>query len=78
MVLAIPIYFEVCMDDTLNQKIHELAVMYEIPENMLREAIAIEQEKVVLKNRPGIKTQLLNMVERYAALYPGITSQEDE
>ncbi|KAI9130035.1 hypothetical protein [Acaryochloris sp. CCMEE 5410] len=66
------------MDDTLNQKIHELAVMYEIPENMLREAIAIEQEKVVLKNRPGIKTQLLNMVERYAALYPGITSQEDE
>lgn len=65
------------MDDTLSLKIRELADKYEIPEDMLRGAIALEQEKVVLKNR-RLAPKLLDMVERYALLFPGVTSQEDE
>jgi len=65
------------MDDTLSLKIRELADKYEIPEGMLRGAIALEQEKVVLKNR-RLTPKLLDMVERYALLFPGVTSQEDE
>lgn len=65
------------MDDTLSLKIRELADKYEIPEDMLRGAIALEQGKVVLKNR-RLAPKLLDMVERYALLFPGVTSQEDE
>ena len=65
------------MDDTLRLKIRELADKYEIPEEMLREAIAVEQEKVVLKNR-RLAPKLVEMVERYAERYPGVTSKEDE
>jgi len=65
------------MDDTLSLKIRELADKYEIPEDMLRGTIALEQEKVVLKNR-RLAPKLLDMVERYALLFPGVTSQEDE
>lgn len=65
------------MNDTLNQKIRELAEKYEIPEDMFREAIELEREKVVLKNR-RLAPKLGEMVERCAARYPEVTSQEDE
>lgn len=65
------------MDPTLSQKIQELSSKYEIPEAMLRGAIELEKEKVVLKNR-RLAPKLLDMVERYALLYPGVTSQEEE
>jgi len=65
------------MDSSLTQKIKELSSKYEIPEAMLRGAIEIEKEKVVLKNR-RLAPKLLDMVERYALLYPGVTSQEEE
>lgn len=65
------------MDPSLTQKIQELSSKYEIPEAMLRGAIELEKEKVVLKNR-RLAPKLLDMVERYALLYPGVTSQEEE
>ncbi|MBD2261079.1 hypothetical protein [Pseudanabaena sp. FACHB-2040] len=65
------------MDPTLSQKIQELSSKYEIPEAMLRGAIELEKDKVVLKNR-RLAPKLLDMVERYALLYPGVTSQEEE
>lgn len=65
------------MDAILSSKIRDLAHKYEIPEEMLREAIAVEQEKVVLKNR-RLAPKLVEMVERYAERYPGVTSKEDE
>lgn len=65
------------MDDTLSPKIRELTQKYEIPEEMLQEAIALEREKVVLKNR-RLAPKLVEMVERYAERYPGVTSQEDK
>jgi hypothetical protein len=65
------------MDPILSQKIQELASKYGIPEVMLKEAIELEKEKVVLKNR-RLAPKLLDMVERYALLYPGVTSQEEE
>lgn len=65
------------MDSSLTQKIQELSNQYEIPEAMLRGAIELEKEKVVLKNR-RLAPKLLDMVERYALLYPGVTSQEEE
>lgn len=65
------------MDQTLNQKIQELAEKYEIPVDLLKGAIALEREKVVLQNR-RLAPKLLDMVERYAVLYPGVTSREEE
>ena len=65
------------MDEVLNQKVRELAEQYDIPEDMLRGAIDLEKEKVVLKNR-RLAPKILDMVERYAALFPGVTSQEEE
>ena len=65
------------MDPVLDQKIKELADRYEIPDTMLREAIALEQEKIVLKNR-RLAPKLVEMVERYAERYPGVTSKEDK
>lgn len=65
------------MDPILKQKIQELAEEYKIPEDMLQGAIQLEQDKVVLKNR-RLAPKLLDMVERYALLYPGVTSKEDE
>jgi hypothetical protein len=70
-------YSEDFMEDTLKPKIRELANKYEIPEEMILEAIALEQEKVVLKNR-RLAPKLVEMVERYAERYPAVTSQEDE
>lgn len=64
------------MDPSLSQKIQELSSKYEIPEVMLRGAIELEKDKVVLKNR-RLAPKLLDMVERYALLYPGVTSQEE-
>jgi hypothetical protein len=65
------------MDPSLSQKIQELSSKYEIPEVMLRGAIELEKDKVVLKNR-RLAPKLLDMVERYALRYPGVTSQEEE
>ena len=65
------------MDLSLSQKIQELSSTYGIPEAMLRGAIELEKDKVVLKNR-RLAPKLLDMVERYALLYPGVTSQEEE
>ncbi|MEO1068589.1 MAG: hypothetical protein AAFW95_05640 [Cyanobacteria bacterium J06638_6] len=64
------------MDPALSQKIQELSSKYEIPEAMLQGAIELEKDKVVLKNR-RLAPKLLDMVERYALLYPGVTSQEE-
>lgn len=49
----------------MENKLRELAVKYQIPEALLREAIAIEKEKVILQNR-RMAPVLVQMIERYA------------
>ncbi len=48
----------------LEEKIKELAIKYEIPEALFKEAIEKEKEKVVAKKR-NFAPQLVNMIERY-------------
>ena len=49
----------------MENKLRELAAKYQIPESLLREAIAIEKEKVILQNR-RMTPVLVQMIERYA------------
>jgi hypothetical protein len=49
----------------MEDKLRELAAKYEIPEELLRKAIQLEKEKVVLQNR-RIVPVLEKMIERYA------------
>jgi glutamine synthetase type III len=49
----------------MDEKIKELAAKYEIPEELLHEAIQIEREKVILKNR-RLAPALVQLVERFS------------
>jgi hypothetical protein len=49
----------------MEEKLRELAAKYKIPEQLLRDAIQREREKVVLQNR-RMAPVLVEMIERYA------------
>jgi hypothetical protein len=63
------------MEKELKSKIKELCKKYEIPEDLLVSAISLEREKVVLQNR-RLAPKLLDMVERYANLFPNSSGRE--
>ena len=50
----------------MEQKIKELAEKYQIPEGLLRDAIAAEKVTVVLKRRMLVP-KLVKMIEKYSA-----------
>jgi hypothetical protein len=54
------------MEKNLDKKLVELCIKYEIPESLLREAILLEKEKVILQNR-RLAPRLVEMIERYTA-----------
>lgn len=49
----------------MEEKLRELSIKHEIPEQLLKEAIKQEKEKVVLQNR-RMAPILVQMIERYA------------
>ena len=49
----------------MEEKLRELAAKYKIPEQLLRDAIQREPEKIVLQNR-RMAPVLVEMIERYA------------
>ncbi len=53
----------------MDEKIKELAAKYEIPEQLLHEAIQVEREKVILKNR-RLAPILVELVERFSTYTP--------
>lgn len=53
----------------MDEKIKELAAKYEIPKELLHEAIQIEREKVILKNR-RLAPALVQLVERFSTSIP--------
>lgn len=53
----------------MEEKIKELAAKYEIPEKLLHEAIRLEREKVILKNR-RLAPALVELVERFSTSTP--------
>lgn len=48
----------------INKKIKELAAKYNIPEQLLKEAMELEKEKVNLNNR-RLVPKLTELIERY-------------
>jgi hypothetical protein len=53
----------------MDEKIKELAAKHAIPEKLLHEAIQIEREKVILKNR-RLAPVLVELVERFSTSTP--------
>jgi hypothetical protein len=49
----------------MEKKLRELARKYEIPLELLQEAIAMEKEKVILQNRM-MGSKLVELIEGYA------------
>ena len=49
----------------MEKKLRELAEKYEIPLELLQEAIAMEKEKVILLNRK-LAPKLVKLIEGYA------------
>lgn len=49
----------------MEEKLRELADKYEIPLELLQDAIAMEKEKVILQKR-NMGTKLGKLIERYA------------
>jgi hypothetical protein len=49
----------------MEEKIKELAQKYNIPEDLLKEAIQMEKEKVVLKNRQLVP-KIIQLIEKYS------------
>ncbi|NJM62614.1 MAG: hypothetical protein HC849_24305 [Oscillatoriales cyanobacterium RU_3_3] len=49
----------------MEEKLQELVAKYKIPEQLLKEAIQQEKEKVVLQKRRMVPI-LITMIERYA------------
>lgn len=49
----------------MEEKLRELAAKYKIPEQLLRDAIQRERERIVLQNR-RMAPVLVEMIERYA------------
>ncbi len=50
----------------MQDKLQELAEKYDIPEELLHKAIALEKEKLVLQNR-RLAPRLVELIERYSA-----------
>ena len=50
----------------MQEKLQELAQKYDIPEELLHEAISLEKEKLVLQNR-RLAPRLVELIERYSA-----------
>jgi hypothetical protein len=48
----------------MDKKIKELAAKYNVPEQLLKEAMQLEKEKVNLNNR-RLVPKLINLIERY-------------
>ena len=48
----------------ITAKIEELAQKYEIPPQLLKEAMALEVEKITLKNR-RLSTKIVELIEKY-------------
>lgn len=48
----------------MDEKIKELAKNYNIPEGLIKEAIQMEKEKVVFKNRKLVP-KLIELIEKY-------------
>lgn len=53
------------LDEKLEQKVRELADKYEVPPDLLFQAIEMEQDKVVLKNR-RLGPKLVELIGSYA------------
>lgn len=53
----------------MEQKIKELAAKYLIPEELLKEAMRLEKEKVNLENR-RLVPKLINLIERHTDSSP--------
>jgi hypothetical protein len=53
----------------MDEKIKELAAKYTIPEQLLHEAIRVEREKIILKNR-RLAPVLVELVERFSTATP--------
>lgn len=53
----------------MDEKIRELAAKYAIPEKLLHDAIQVEREKVILKNR-RLAPVLVELVERFSTSTP--------
>ena len=49
----------------MEEKLRELSDKYEVPLELFREAIAMEEEKVILQNRK-LAPKLVELIERYA------------
>ena len=58
----------------MDEKIKELAAKYEVLEALLHEAIQIEREKVILKNR-RLAPVLVELIERYSTSTPPTASE---
>lgn len=48
----------------INAKIKELAQKYEIPPQLLEDAMALEVEKITLKNR-RLSPKIVQLIEKY-------------
>ncbi|GBF53053.1 hypothetical protein N0824_00903 [Microcystis sp. 0824] len=48
----------------ITAKIEELAQKYEIPPQLLKEAMALEVEKITLKNRQ-LSAKIVKLIEKY-------------
>jgi hypothetical protein len=48
----------------INAKIKELAKKYEIPPQLLEDAMALEVEKITLKNRQ-LSPKIVQLIEKY-------------
>lgn len=53
----------------MQEKLQELAERYDIPEELLHKAIALEKEKLVLQNRK-LAPRLVELIERYSIPSP--------
>ncbi len=49
----------------MEEKIKELAEKYNIPEGLLKEAIQMEKQKVVFKNRQLVP-KIVQLIEKYS------------
>lgn len=49
----------------MEEKIKQLSQKYNIPEGLLKEAIQMEKEKVVLKNRQLVP-KIIQLIEKYS------------
>lgn len=48
----------------MEEKIKELAAKYNIPEGLIKEAIQMEKDKIVLQNRQ-LAPEIIKLIEKY-------------